>query len=89
MKINPNFVLRQLADTWVVLSLADSTVDFNGMITLNESGVLLWNVLQQGADVNALVNALLAEYFVSEEQALIDVEEFVQKLRKIGCLDSE
>jgi len=89
MKINPNFVLRQLADTWVVLSLADATVDFNGMITLNESGVLLWNVLEQGADVNALVNAILAEYSVSEHQARMDVEEFVQKLRNVGCLDAE
>lgn len=89
MKINPNFVLRQLADTWVVLSLADPTVNFNGMITLNESGVLLWNVLDKGADVNALVDALTAEYAVSEQQARSDVEEFIQKLQTIGCLEAE
>lgn len=87
MRINDNFVLRQVVDTWVVLPLADKTVDFNGMITLNESGVLLWNTLEKGADVDALVDALLAEYDVSAEQARGDVEAFIEKLRSVGCID--
>ena len=86
MKINENFVLRELAGTWVVLSLSDATVDFNGMLTLNESGVLLWNTLEKGADMDALVGALLAEYDVPPAQARADVEEFVEKLRTVGCL---
>ena len=86
MKINENFVLRELAGTWVVLSLSDATVDFNGMLTLNESGVLLWNTLEKGADLDALVGALLAEYDVPPAQARADVEEFVEKLRTVGCL---
>ena len=86
MKINENFVLRELAGTWVLLSLSDATVDFNGMLTLNESGVLLWNTLEKGADLDALVGALLAEYDVPPAQARADVEEFVEKLRTVGCL---
>ena len=87
MKINENFVLRQLADTWVVLPLADKTIDFNDMITLNESGVLLWNALEQGADMDQLVKALRSEYIVSEDQAREDAAAFVQKLRSVGCLE--
>ena len=89
MRINPNFVLRQLADTWVVLPLAAETVDFNGMITLNESGVLLWKTLEQGADVLSLVAALRGEYVVSQQQAMEHVEAFLAKLRNVGCLESE
>lgn len=89
MKINENFVLRQLADTWVVLPLADKTVNFNGMITLNESGVLLWNTLENGADAEQLVKALMAEYIVPEQQAREDVAAFVRKLQSIGCLEAE
>lgn len=87
MKINENFVLRELADTFVVLPLADDTVDFNGMITLNESGVLLWKRLEQGAETADLVAALLGEYDVPADIARADVEEFLQKLRRVGCLD--
>ena len=89
MKINENFVLRQLADTWVVLPLADKTIDFNGMITLNESGVLLWNALEQGADMDMLVKLLTSEYDVSDAQARTDVVEFVEKLRSSGCLEQQ
>lgn len=87
MKIKRSFVLRQLLDTWVVLPLADQTIDFNDMITLNESGVLLWNVLENGADLDMLVSALTAEYAVSDVQARTDVEEFLSKLRSVNCLE--
>lgn len=89
MKINRNFVLRQLADTWVVLPLADKTVNFNGMITLNESGVLLWKALEAGADADTLVKTFMSEYVVAEHQAREDVEEFIRKLRSVGCLEEE
>ncbi len=87
MKINENFVLRQIADTWVVLPLGDATLDFNGMITLNETGSLLWNLLEKGCEKADLVNGLLDEYDVTEEQASADVEVFLNKLRNIDCLE--
>ena len=46
MKIKKNFVLRQIAGSWVVLSIAEATVDFDGMLTLNESGLMLWKLLE-------------------------------------------
>ena len=87
MKINKNFILRQVIDMWVVLPLADKTVDFNGLITLNESGVLLWKTLENGADMDALVAALMSEYDVTAQQARLDVEAFLEKLRSVACLD--
>ena len=89
MRINRNFVLRQLADTWVVLPLADKTINFNGMITLNESGVVLWKALESGCDEDGMVAALMAEYIVTEQQAREDVNAFVEKLRSVGCLEAE
>lgn len=88
MTIKNDFVLRQVADTWVVLPLGETSIDFNGMLTLNESGAMLWRVLEQGADANALVEALIKEYDVSREQALADVNEFLEDLRAAACLES-
>ena len=87
MKINENFVLRQIADTWVVLPLGDATLDFNGMMTLNETGSFLWSILEKGCEQDELVNALLDEYDVTREQAEADVNEFLNKLRNIDCLE--
>lgn len=87
MKLNENFVLRQVADTWVVLPHGDATLDFNGMLTLNESGAMLWNILAKGAETDELIAALTSEYSVSAEMAKADIEEFLSKLRNAGCID--
>ena len=50
MKLKENFVLRQVAGSYAVLAVGAASVDFNGMLTLNESGALLWRALEQGAD---------------------------------------
>ena len=86
MKLKENFALRSVADTWVVLPLGVECVNFDGMLTLNESGVLLWRALEKGADREALADALMAEYIVDRPQALADAEEFLEKLQKVGCL---
>ena len=87
MKIKEGYVLRQVADLWVVLPLAEETVNFNGMITLNETGAFLWNLLEQETDEAALVAALLGEYDVDEATAQQSVQRFVGKLRDNGFLD--
>jgi len=86
MKIKEGFVLRQVADNWVVLPVGQASVNFNGMISLNESGVLLWRTLEQGGDRIALADALLNEYEVEREEALADVDAFLTALTKAGCI---
>ena len=87
MKLNENFVLRQVAGSWIVLSVADKTVDFNGMLTLNETGLLLWRLLEKESSREALAQALTDEYEVTYEQALADVDEYLDYLERVGCLE--
>ena len=86
MSLKKNFVLRQVAGTWVVLPLGAETVNFSGMLQLNDSGAMLWRVLEQGGDKGALVEALLGEYDVTREQAEADVDAFLDKLTQAGCM---
>ena len=87
MNLKKDFALRQIASTWVVLPLGQETLNFDGMLTLNTSGALLWRTLEAGGDKEALVNALTAEYVVSAEQAERDVAEFLNKLIQAGCIE--
>lgn len=89
MRIKEDFVLRKVSENWIVLPLGEKTVDFSGMLNLNESGAMLWEVLTRGASLETLVQALTDEYEVSQERARQDVEKFLQKLDQAGCLDSE
>ena len=87
MKLREGFALRQVADTWVVMPLGEKSVDFNGMLTLNETGAVLWQALEKGGDREALADALTAEYDVSREVVLPDVDAFLAKLSTAGCLE--
>lgn len=87
MKLKPNFILRQVADSWLVVAVGQASVDFNGLLTLNETGALLWKALERGADLEGLTAALTEEYEVSPRQARADAGEFLDSLRQAGCLE--
>ena len=87
MKLKDNFILRQVADAWVVLPIAEATAKFNGMLSLNETGAMLWKLLQAGADKDAMVDALTKEYNVTRQTAMQDVEDYLQNLEKVGCME--
>lgn len=86
MTIRENYVLRQVAGSYVVVAAGEASVNFNGMLTLNDSGALLWRTLEHGADEAGLISALTSEYEVSDEQAGRDIAEFLKALREAGCL---
>ena len=87
MKIKSNFVLRKVANTNVVLPLGASISGFKGMVTLNDSGVKLWELLMQGSDREELALALESVYEVEHSVALADVDEFIASLNSIDCIE--
>ncbi len=87
MKLKENFLLRQVAGSWVVMPIGQEMLDFNGMLTLNETGAFLWQKLEEGADLEGLVAALTGEYNVSPEEARADAKEYCDSLIQAGCLE--
>lgn len=87
MNVKKDFVLREVAGSYVAVAVGKASVDFDGMLSLNESGALLWRTLERGADRGALIAALTAEYEVGGDEAARDVDEFLAALRAAGCLD--
>lgn len=87
MKIKEGYLLREVAGNWVALPIGEETLNFNGMMTLNSSGRILWQALETGCDREKLAEILTENYEVSLEQALVDVDEFLAKLIAAGCID--
>lgn len=87
MKFKGQFALRNMGDFSVVVAVGECVKDYNCMITLNQSGTVLWQALQNGADENELVNGLLKEYDVSKEIAKKDVENFLNTLKKANIIE--
>ena len=89
MKIKNDFVLEQIAGTWVVLPRGERLNDFAGMLTLNESGRLLWDRLTTGCTRADLIRLLIDEYKISGDVAEADVDAYLEALTQAGCLDVE
>ncbi len=87
MKIKEGYLLRELADTYVVVPVGQAAVDLRGMITLNGTGAFLWKQLQTSQTVEALVKALVAEYDVDISRATTDVENYIEVLKTHQLLD--
>lgn len=87
MTLKKDFELKEIAGSFVVFPVGSMAIDFNGMLTLNETGAFLWEKLKSGADKQQLLDAICAEYSVDTDTATADIDAFLQKLDRIGCLD--
>ena len=87
MKIKDGFILRTVAGQNVVVPVGTGAVNFNGMVSFNESGAFLWSLLTNDTTKEQLVCSLLKEYEVEETRAEADVTAFLAKLREAKLLD--
>lgn len=78
MKTKKGFMLRTVADKHIVVPIGTASVEFNGLITLNETGAFLWERLSKGATYDELLSALLSEYDASEDDARKGLDSFLK-----------
>lgn len=87
MKLKEGFVLRQVAGSYVVVAVGLQTLDFKGMIRLNDTGAFLWKQLTENeCTEESLVVAMTNEYDVDDTTAANDVNAFVQSLKEADLL---
>ena len=84
MKSKSGFILKEIAGEHVLMFL-DATLK-NKVITLNETGALLFKLISEGKDKKELTDALLSEYEIDEASAASDVEKFIASLSTLGAL---
>ena len=86
MKLKYDFVVRSVADKMVAIPVGDATEDFNCMITLNESGAFIFELLKEEISEERLLEAFLNEYDATPEQAKNTIQSVLAKLYKSDIL---
>ncbi len=86
MKIKENYMLRQVADTFVVVPVGSAVKEFNGMINLNSVGAFLWSRLEKDTDFDTVLKAMVEEYEVEESVARADLNRFINELDESNLL---
>lgn len=78
MKIKEGFILRQICGEYVVVGEGLAQVNFNKMLSLNESAAYLWkSVSGKEFTKEDLVQLLLDQYEVTPERAAEDIDKLV------------
>ena len=86
MNVKLQFVTREVAGDVLLVPVGKTSLDLNGMLTLNELGAELWKRIPEAKDEEALADSIIEDYDVTPEQARADVHEFLEKLRDLGIL---
>ena len=87
MKLNGNFVLRDIAGESMLIPVGESSGKVNGIITLNESGVVIWNALNEKCDKDYAVLKLTEEFDVDDDTAKVDIDAFIAKISELGLIE--
>ena len=87
MKIADGLFLKKIADSFVVVPTGGNVVDFTAMITINETGAFIWELLKNDADMDYVVTEMCKQYDIDSETALSDATEFLQVLENNKVLE--
>lgn len=87
MKIKDGFVLREVAGQTMVVALGSAAQSFNGMIKLNSTGKLIWELLSAGRDEAQIVDAILEEYDIDRATVERDVARVIKTLQEANILE--
>ena len=87
MKIKEGYILDEIGDQKVAISLKCGENDFSEMIKLNEIGAFLWEKLTEDIEEEKLVEAVTEAYDVDSATARKDIRSFTETLEKNGILE--
>ena len=82
MRVKEGFILREVAESNVIVAVGEASRHFKGLIKINETGAFIFRELQKGNfDTDYLASLLANEYDVDKGAAKVDVEVFIKSLK--------
>lgn len=88
MKIKEGFELREMCGENIIVAKGVQNIDFNKIISLNESAAYLWKALVgKEFTPESMAELLRLEYEVSEATALADAQELAKSWQEAGLCE--
>ena len=85
MTVNPDFILRNLAGQYILVSITEGE-EAKRLLYLNEIGKDIYNHLRNGLEGDALLTALQEEYDADPDTLCADVAEYLNLLRTYNVI---
>jgi hypothetical protein len=85
MKLKNGFVTHEMGSEQIMVATGDAS--FPGLVRSNATAAFIVDCLKDETTKEAIVEAMLNKYDVSEQVAAADVDKILEKLRSVGALD--
>jgi hypothetical protein len=82
-----NVVSRVVADEAIVVPIRRGAADMDSIYTFNETGTLLWAMIEENTSIPELAAHLQSEFGLSAEKAAADTERFLADLSEAGLIE--
>lgn len=86
MKIRKELVKRTIAGDVILVPVGNASLELKGLLTLNETGESIWDLLPQCETVDEIVEKMLEEYDVDEAVLRADVDAILSQLRELEII---
>ena len=86
MVLRQGFEIVNVADEWLIIPLGDTSINFTGVVAVNETTAFLLNKLNTPKSEEELIAILMDEYDVDAETAKQDIQKTFRKLIEIGVV---
>ena len=81
------FLMKQIADEYIVIPRGTEAIAFKASVVFNESGAFLWGKMQEFVDEKTLVDALQDRYDIDAVLAEKDTKAFLEKMEDNGLVE--
>ena len=87
MKIKDGFILKDVAGSKIVIATGEQRLNFNGIITFNNVGADVFNLLDGTHSTEDIVANISKKYGVDRNIVKTDIEKLIDKMRKHNLIE--
>ena len=86
MKRSKEFIKRKIGTRYVIVAIGKAAKRFAGMISVNGTGAVIWDLLEKDTSETEIAAALASRFEVDSATAEADVHGFIASLREVGAI---
>lgn len=86
MRVNRDFVKRNIAGETILVAVGEASQLFNGMISLNSVASFIWDNVDECQTADRLAQKIMETFEVDEETAMTDAKGFTDEFIKLGLI---
>lgn len=87
MRLKGEYLLQKVAGEWLGMPVGKTATEFNGMLTMNETGAAIFRLLQTGEDAKAGLERIAKQYGARFSDVEEDYKTIMGALKGAGLLD--